>query len=148
VDVFEPGSGSEPTQLHDLNPSPTTPKGLFWTVAVPSAAISADPQQGSATYQLGNVDVLDHGTIMAALGGGGPAPLPATVSFKVVWGGVQERRRVRNEDDGHAGDFAFGAAQMEWTATAGDYSFKSAPLASSTSSFAVLGQERNGIYFP
>jgi hypothetical protein len=64
-----------------------------------------------------------------------------------VWSGPQERRHVHNTDDGHAGDFVFGAAQMEWTATAGDYAFRSAPLATSTSSFAVLGQEQNGSFF-
>jgi len=36
---------------------------------------------------------------------------------------------------------------MEWTARVGDYEFRSAPLETSMSQFALLGQERNGIFF-
>jgi hypothetical protein len=84
VDVYAPGPGAQP-QLHDLNPSPSPPFGLFWTIAIPG---------------------------------------------------------------GFAGEFVRNAAQMEWTATVGDLVFRSAPLATSSSSFAEIGHERNGSFFP
>jgi hypothetical protein len=37
---------------------------------------------------------------------------------------------------------------MEWTATVGDLVFASDPLSSSSSSFAEIGHERNGSFFP
>jgi len=37
--------------------------------------------------QMSNALVLDYGTIQNALFGGGPSPVPASVSFKVVWNG-------------------------------------------------------------
>ena len=98
-----------------------------------------------------NIPILDYGDISNALFGGGPAPKPGTVSFKVAWSGVKERVNIKNTDPvygGFAGEFVRNSAQMEWTATAGDYHFVSAALATSSSSFAEIGQERNGSFFP
>jgi hypothetical protein len=68
-------------------------------------------------------------------------------SFTVQWSGVNSRQNVKNTSDGHAGEFVFGSAQMAWTGTAGDFSFVSDPISTSSSSFAVLGHERNGVFF-
>jgi hypothetical protein len=79
-----------------------------------------------------------------------PPPVPGTVSFRVIWSGVQERVKIRNTDSvygGFGGSFVYNSAQMEWTATVGDYQFLSFPLATSSSSFAELGEERNGSFF-
>lgn len=87
-----------------------------------------------------------------ALFGGGPAPIPGVVSFKVIWSGVAERVNIRNTDPvygGFAGQFVRNEnAQMEWTATVGDYVFASAPLATSSGRAAQMGHERNGVFFP
>jgi hypothetical protein len=37
-------------------------------------------------------------------------------------------------------------AQIEWQAQAGDFSFESDPLETSSSTFAEIGQEMNGSY--
>jgi hypothetical protein len=77
-------------------------------------------------------------------------PKPAYTSFNVRWSGVTERLNIRNEDrvyGGFAGEFVRNTAQMAWTATAGDFQFVSAPLETSSSSFAQIGSERNGIFF-
>ena len=95
--------------------------------------------------------MLDYGNIGNALFGGGPAAVPASVSFKVVWSGVGERVNVRNQDPvfgGFAGEFIRNTAQMEWSATVGDIQLQSDPLGTSSSSFAEIGQERNGSFFP
>src|SRR4029077_17402575 len=81
-----------------------------------------------------------------------PSPLPTgLVSATVVWSGVQQRVNIRNTDPvfgGFAGEFIRNKAQMEWTATVGDYTFVSDPLATSSSDFAEIGHERNGSFFP
>jgi hypothetical protein len=146
--VYEPGPGS---QIHDLNPSTFPPTGLFWTLAVPADGIKVNLGKGLATLQADNVPILDYGDIGNALFGGGPAAIPGTVSFKVKWSGVGERVNIRNDDPvfgGFAGEFIRNSAQMEWTGTVGDFTFVSAPLATSSSSFAEIGHERNGSFFP
>jgi hypothetical protein len=98
-----------------------------------------------------NVAVIDYGELGNVLFGGGPTPVPASVSFKVAWSGVGERVNIKNSDPvfgGFAGEFIRNTAQMEWAGTAGDFTFASDPLATSSSSFAEIGRERNGSFFP
>jgi hypothetical protein len=148
VDVYEPGPGS---QIHDLNPTAFPPTELFWTVEIPPEGVQAHPGDGFAIMKASDVPVLDFGDIGNALFGGGPPAVPATVSFTVKWGGPGERVKIRNEDPvygGYAGEIIYNSAQMEWTATVGDLSFVSDPLETSVSTFALLGRERNGCFFP
>jgi len=148
VDVFQPGPGD---QVHDLNPTSFPPVGLFWTIEIPVGGVQVQLGKGSAVLEASNVPVLDYGNIGNALFGGGPAAVPASVSFKVVWSGVGERVNVRNQDPvfgGFAGEFIRNTAQMEWSATVGDIQLQSDPLGTSSSSFAEIGQERNGSFFP
>ena len=92
--------------------------------------------------------VFDFHDIGNALFGGGPAPVPAVVSFKVQWSGVNDRSNIKNPANGFAGEFVRGQAQMEWSATSGDFQYVSEPLSTSSSEFAELGHERNGSFFP
>jgi hypothetical protein len=155
VDVFElPGPGDpnqNPVQIHDLNPSEFHPTHLFWTIAIPETGVQVNLGSGNASMQASDVPVIDHHDGGNSLFGGGPPPVHgAKVSFRVVWSGVQERVKIRNTDPvygGFAGTFIRNTAQMEWTATAGDYSFVSAPLETSSSGFAQIGEERNGSFF-
>ena len=101
-------------------------------------------------YQASDVPIFDYGNIPNALFGGGPAPVTGHVSFKVAWSGVNDRLNIKNTNPvygGFGGEFVRTRAQMEWTATVGHYQFVSAPLATSSSSFAELGHERNGVFF-
>jgi hypothetical protein len=148
VDVYEPSSG---VQLHDMNPTAFPPTGLFWTIPIRGKGIQVNIGKGSARLEADDVPILDYETIPNALFfGNSPPPTPGTVSFKVVWTGVDERHNIKNDDPiygGVAGTFIQHTAQMEWTATVGDFTFVSNPLATSSSSFALIGQERNGFFF-
>jgi hypothetical protein len=125
--------------------------GLFWTIELPEDGVDVDFGQGRASLRGFDVSVFDYGTLTNALFGPVPSPLPTgSVSFKVIWGGTGQRVHVRNTDPvygGFAGEFIRNKAQMEWTATVGDYTFVSDPLATSASSFAEIGRERNGSFF-
>jgi hypothetical protein len=166
VDVYLPGQGG--AQIHDLNPTTFPPVGLFWTIQISGEDSSHNGQNeqgqhgdgedgvdvhlgtGSALLQASNVPILDYGTIGNALFGGGPAPVPGVVSFKVDWHGVHQRLNIRNTDPvfgGYAGEFVRNAAQMQWTAKVGDFVFESDALGTSSSSFAEIGHERNGVFF-
>ena len=125
--------------------------GLFWTTEIPIAGVDVQLGKGSASLQASNVAILDYGSIPNALFGGGPPAIPGTVSFKVVWSGVNEKLNIKNTDPvygGYAGEFVRNSAQMEWSAAVGDYTFVSDPMVTSTSSFAELGHERNGSFLP
>ena len=94
--------------------------------------------------------IFDYGTGLNSLFGGGPAGVPGHVSYTAAWSGVTDRLNIKNSDPvygGFAGEFVRNTAQLEWTGTVGDFQFVSAPLATSSSLFAELGHERNGIFF-
>ncbi len=158
-----PGPGN---QIHDLNPTAFPPVGLFWTIEIPDedsgqpasqetgeslgGGVEIEFGSGNASMRVSNAPILDYGSIPNALFGGGPPPVPGFVSFKVVWSGVNQRVNIKNTDPvfgGFAGEFIRNTAQMEWTASVGNYTFASDALATSSSSFAEIGQERNGFFF-
>ncbi len=141
--------GPTPVQIHDLNPG-IVPSGLFWTSAIPSDGIQVHLGKGVASLEATDVPIHDYGDIPNALRGGGPAPISGVVSFKVTWSGVDERRNIRNDDPvygGFAGEFVRNSAQIEWRATVGDLLLVSDVLATSSSTFAEIGHERNGEFF-
>jgi hypothetical protein len=149
--VFDPSLGTPPVPIHDLNPG-IKPDGLFWTTPIPPEGIEVHLGEGFASMQATNVQINDYGNGLNALFGGGPAPIPGVVSFTVEWSGVNERINVRNDDPpssggGFAGEFVYNTAQIEWTATVGDLHLVSDPLATSSSSVAQIGHERNGSFF-
>ena len=122
------------------------PDGLFWTIAIPRDSVHTNPGAGDAVYKVSNLQIADYGDFNNSFGGG--AGVPATVSFEVRWSGVDQRLNIKNPDAGFGGEYVRGSAQMEWSAVVGHYSFQSDPLDTSSSDFASLGTERNGVFFP
>jgi hypothetical protein len=109
-----------------MNPSLAHPTGLFWTLPVPADGIDVDFDEGVASLEAFHVPIFDYGNVLNSLFPvpGGPPPIPGTVSFKVVWSGVGERVKIKNNDPvfgGFAGEFVRNSAQMEWTGTVGDF---------------------------
>ena len=133
-----------------MNPSDYHPTGLFWTTRIPQSNVQVEVGNGYASAGATNLPIFDYGNINNSLYGGAPRT-PGVISYRVVWSGVQQRVTIRNTDPvygGFAGMFVRNSAQMEWTAVTDDYIFVSAPLATSKSQFAELGEERNGCFFP
>jgi hypothetical protein len=146
VDVYEPGPGA---QIDDLNPSDFHPTGLFWTLAIPGDGIHVNLDKGHASMEARKVPIFDYGNIGNALFGGAPRAR-GVVSYRVVWSGINQRVNIRNTDPvfgGFAAQFIRNTAKMEWTAATEDFTFVSAPLGTSSSSFAEIGAERNGSFF-
>ena len=127
--------------------------GLFWTVVLAESAVEVDLQNGFATLRANKVALDDYGDIGNALVGGGPPEIPGTVSFVVEWHKAGDAFTIDNTDDptlggGLAGTFLPCTAQMEWTARVGDLKFESDPLVTSSSAFAEIGKEANGVFKP
>lgn len=128
---------------------------MFWTVALPDDAVDVHSDDAGAEMRGSNLQLLDFGDFGNSLFGGGKPPVPATVSFLVRWAGAAhghganagQRVHVVNASDGHAGQYVRTTAQMQWSATTGDFDFVSAPIGTSSSDFAEFGKERNGVFF-
>ncbi|OAI39788.1 hypothetical protein AYO38_07035 [bacterium SCGC AG-212-C10] len=113
---------------------------------MPVSGVIAQAGHGTGRMSMTDASVLDHGDFVHSVFGGPPDPIRATTSFRVEWLGGGDEFSVVNGADGHSGVFVLGSARMEWTATAGPYQFVSDPIEASSSSFAVLGTERNGMF--
>ncbi len=77
---------------------------------------------------------------------GGPS-VPATVSFETRWSGVTKRGLRSNEDLRFAGDFVLGSATTAWSAREDGFAFESDAAETSHSLGAVIGRERNGMFY-
>jgi hypothetical protein len=141
--------GSPPVQIRDFNPG-IRPDGLFWTTPIDGDDIDVYLGKGFASMEAEDLPVFEYGDFGNALFGG--TGTPATVSFAVEWRGVNQRVNINNTDPpadggGFAGEFVRNVAKMEWTATVADVSYESDPLGTSSSEFAEIGKERNGVFF-
>jgi hypothetical protein len=146
----------DPThQHHDWEPG-IAPSGLFWTIPIPPRALDVEPGTGEACLRARNLAVDDHHDFPNSVFGGGPAPVPAHVSFDVRWEGHGERTRIRDDTFGFTGRYVTGPATIDFTASndgagvtytsdrGGQYN--PGPEEGGAGSPAV-GHERNGIYF-
>ena len=82
-----------------------------------------------------------------AILGNGESPTPAVVSFTVEWTATGSVTQFENAGQRYRGNMRNATAQMEWTARSGVYEYTSAPLATSTTDAAQIGEERNGSFF-
>ena len=153
MDLFDPSQldlAGKPTQIHDFNPgtiSSGPAKGLFWTRHIATSAVHVDLDEATAVMRVDELDVEDYGTLKNALLDG-PSN-PATVSILMQWGGVRARLHVRDLIEHFVSDRIEGTATATWTAAVPSqhFTFSSDPAATSTSVFAEIGAERNGVFF-
>ena len=140
--------GSNAGQVTSIDPG-NVPGGLFWTVPLPNGSVHVNPGNGTATYHVTNLATLEFHDFFNDLLHG-PA-ISATVSFTVQWGGpITARKRVRNTDLGFAGEYVFNSATMVWSASEPDRAGGPATFvsgATSKSDVAIVGHERNGVFF-
>ena len=127
-----------------MNPGITT-TGLFWTMGVDEDSVEVDFGKGRAEMRVERAHVLDYGNFLNSLFGG-PSE-PATVSFEIHWSGRAPRQRVVNMAQEMEGEFIRNAATVEWSATTEKYKFVSRPASTSSSLFAEIARERNGVFF-
>ena len=135
----------QPLQIDDINRGiHPFPSGLFWTVRIPDPSVTANPDIGTASYAVRNLQIADYGSFDNSFSGA--TGVPARVSFEVHWSGG-DRVNILDEDNAFAAQFFRGQAYMAWTAVVGDYQFQSDPIETSHSDFAEIGRMKNGVYF-
>lgn len=145
MDVFEAGPGGQfGDQIHDFNPG-ITENGLFWVVPISRSNVSINPGKGRASLQVSDLEVEDYFTFENSLTEAIPE-IDADVSFNMQWSSVIDRIKFRNPAQGFAAEFARTSATLEWSAETQLASFESDP-ASTTTVYAEIGHERNGVFF-
>ena len=94
---------------------------------------------------MANTPMPDFFTFVGSITGG--PSVPATVSFEVRWSGVKARHKFDNKRLDFAGQFVVGDATIVWSARQAGFTFQSDPAATSTTVYAELGHERNGVFY-
>jgi hypothetical protein len=118
---------------------------LFWTNRIPNSSVKAqDHFKKGASMDVNDLSVFDYFSLANALSDGNS--IPATVSFSLLWAGNGTQLTI---DDGS--NFHFSGirttATVEWTAAEAGFSFTSDPASTTTTNFALVGDERNGVFY-
>jgi hypothetical protein len=109
--------------------------------------IEVDLAAGTATLRATDMHMKDFHDLENAILGNGETPVPAVVSFTVKWTATGGVTHFDNPAQRYRGDMRVATAQMEWTARSDIYEYTSAPLATSTTDAAQIGEESNGSFF-
>lgn len=142
MDLFTGAVGSG--QVHDFNPG-IREGGLFWTLPVSEETLEVDLEDGTATLMVDDLDQEDYHNLSNALHDG-PSD-SASVSFEMRWNATAEPIHVTDSVHGFTGKFQLSAVQMEWSAKAPNFEFVSDPASTTVNVRAVIGRERNGVFF-
>ena len=105
---------------------------------------------GQASFRM-MMEIFDDHDLKSSLTRSYPAGFPqlANVTFDVEWSGIIDSAHVTNEAMNFEGDFAYTGSTIQWSARNPDtgFEFTSEPPNPSRLVGAVLGRERNGVFF-
>lgn len=141
-----PGSVSLPgpsDQIHSFH-QPIAANGLYWTTPIAPGDLHISPDGLSAWVEVNNYAVIDQPTF--------PKPGPsyqAEVSLRATWQGVGPLLAHTDPKGKYRVQFRKANAQIEFVATvpSQNFTFTSAPIGTSESVFAMMGFDRNGVFF-
>lgn len=131
-------------QVHDFNPG-IAPSGLFWTIRIPDESVAIDLEDATASMKLSDVELRDFFNIPNSLMRG--KSIHADVSFHMRWSGVLQRIHLHDEQNTFDAHVIEDTATIEWSAHESGFKFVSDPANTSTTVFAEIGSERNGVFF-
>jgi hypothetical protein len=95
---------------------------------------------------LADLDVTDYTKIPNSLALG--AGVPAAITYELRWSGpITREASVRDAANGFRGLFLEDQATMSFLASEAGFKFVSDAANTSTSVFAQIGQESNGVFF-
>ena len=135
---------------------------MFWTVPVPDEAVDVDFDDGQARLRVTRLPVFnDHdlaNSLTSGLGLPGDlgfpyphippvAPVRATVSFDIEWSQRLQTADIHNTSQRFQGTFIETVATIRWSAQERGFQFRSDGPNPARSLFAVIGRERNGVFF-
>ena len=133
-------------QIHDFNGG-VAPSGRFWTVPIPedSVVVSPDGRQLTVVVQ----DLPLENDILRPV----PNTVPATASFRIEWRGKKARKRrgrgltvPATDPAAFLGRFRKAKATATFSGAIDGFSFQTDVASPATSRFALVGNERNGVF--
>jgi hypothetical protein len=113
--------------------------------------VALNLEDATASMVSHDLHIEDYGNIVNAINNG--PSTPATVSFDIKWSGLVNRVTVDASNNSGFGShdwggrFAVTGAAAQWTGSTTGFSFTSDPAATSKTLFAIIGHERNGVFF-
>jgi len=131
-------------QIHDFNPG-IAPSGLFWTIRIPDESVEIDLDNATASMKLSDVELRDFFSIPNSFMRG--SSVPGDISLHMRWSGVQQRVHLHDEQNTFDAHVIEDTATMSWSARTQGFKFVSDPAITSTTVFAEIGREQNGVFF-
>jgi hypothetical protein len=112
---------------------------------MPAGAVAADVAAATASFAATNVSCRDSGFVLNGIAQG--PWLPANVSWDMQWSGPTGHSKLRDSTNRFDLDAVETNCTIDWSADGPEgFSFKADP-ASSNSVYALVGKERNGVFF-
>ena len=112
---------------------------------IPSESVEFDFDNARASMDVDQLEIEDYFTLGNALQDG--KSVPATVSFHVRWHGVNKRSQVLDKTNHFRAQGIEDNATIRWSAHEKGFKFVSDPADTSTTVFAEIRHERNGVFF-
>ncbi|HEY6284209.1 MAG TPA: hypothetical protein VIX20_00985 [Ktedonobacteraceae bacterium] len=131
-------------QIHDFNPGLSS-NGVFWTIRIPDENVEVDLEDATASMRLSDAEISDFFSLTNFFSGG--KSIHADVSFRMHWSGIQKRVHLHDEQNEFDAHVIEDTATLAWSAEEEGFKFVSDPEDTSTTVFAEIGQERNGVFF-
>lgn len=145
MDLFEPGSGSPATQVHDFN-SGILASGLFWTQPADDRSLWLSRDGRRAVLELHDAPVIDSFQFF------GPNQIPATISMRVEWRASGPFVRRGSGDAVPATDMTAFLGKIAPARSTGRFAGKEwgfafrSDRATTDGGYAQLGRTRNGVF--
>ena len=145
MDIFT--DEARQNQVHDFNLDIRPfPNGLFWTNFLPSSSAHATGKDSvrNATLDVSHLALFDYFNVNNALADGNS--IDATVSYRMRWANTGSPLTI---DDGKNFHFKGRSttATIFWEGVEEGFRFRSSPAETTKTNMAVIGRERNGVYF-
>ncbi|GAC1444995.1 MAG: hypothetical protein NVSMB52_05010 [Chloroflexota bacterium] len=130
-------------QIHSFH-QPIASNGLYWTSPIPASGLHISPDGSFASLEINDYPVIDEPKF--------PKPGPAyeaRVSLRATWHAVGPRLARSDPMGKYKVQFHKANARIHFTASVPSlgFTFTSDPLATSESVFAMMGHDRNGVFF-
>jgi hypothetical protein len=135
---------------------------VFWTVPVAHEAVEVDFDDARARLRVSGLNVFDDHDVANSLtdGLGLPGdpnypypkidpvqPARAKVTFDIEWSGLLEAAEIHNATRRFEGSFLKTGATISWSAEQAGFRFQSEEPDPGRNLFAIIGSERNGVFF-
>lgn len=130
-------------QTHDFNSG--IDNGLFWTKRIPDSSVEIHLDKNRAMMRVQTIELEDYHDVVNALQDG-PSK-EAVASFTVHWSGHNTTQHIHDAKQQFRGTYSLGKVTVEWKAEEAGLTYETDPASTSETVFALLGRERNGVFF-